>query len=81
LELPGRNDWSVEVGYDGGRKIWSIFMSQLNEAKQLAQELADGLFRLGPDRVAALSVHVSKDLIAELEQKAKKLVAQLEAAE
>lgn len=56
-------------------------MSQSNEIKQTAQEIAAGLKRLGPNRVAALSVHVTKDLIAELEQKANKLVAQLEAAD
>ncbi len=56
-------------------------MSQVADAKQTAQELAEGLKRLGPDRVVALSVHKSKDLIKDLEEKAKKLVAQLESAE
>ena len=56
-------------------------MSQMADIKQTASELADGLKKLGPDRVVALSVHKSKDLIAELEEKAKKLVAQLESAE
>lgn len=55
-------------------------MSQSNEIKQTAQEIVDGLFRLGPDRVVALSVHKSKDLIKELEGKAKALVEQLESA-
>ena len=54
-------------------------MSQ-NEMKETAQEIADGLKRLGPNRVVALSVHVSKDLIEELEVKANKLVALLESA-
>jgi aminoglycoside N3'-acetyltransferase len=54
-------------------------MSQ-NQMKETAQEIADGLKRLGPNRVAALSVHVSKDLIEELEVKANKLVALLESA-
>ena len=52
-------------------------MSQ-NQMKETAQEIADGLKRLGPNRVVALSVHVSKDLIEELEVKANKLVALLE---
>ncbi len=54
-------------------------MSQ-NEIKETAQEIADGLKRLGPNRVVALSVHVSKDLIEELEIKANKLVSLLESA-
>lgn len=55
-------------------------MSQNNEIKQTAQELAAGLRKLGPDRVVALSVHKTKALIAELEAKAKQLVEQLESA-
>ena len=54
-------------------------MSQ-NQMKETAQEIADGLKRLGPNRVVALSVDVSKDLIEELEVKANKLVALLESA-
>ena len=50
-----------------------------NDAKQTAKELADGLKRLGPDRVVALSVHKTKELIEELEEKAKRLVEQLDA--
>ena len=49
-------------------------MSQSNEVKEIAQELAEGLRRLGPNRVAALSVHKSRELIEELEAKANKLV-------
>ncbi len=56
-------------------------MSQVDEMKQNAQDIANGLKRLGPNRVVALSVHVSKDLIAELEEKANKLVQQLESVE
>jgi hypothetical protein len=56
-------------------------MSQMTEAKELAKDIAIGLRKLGPDRVVALSVHVSKGLIADLEEKAKKLVAQLESAD
>ena len=51
-----------------------------NEAKQTAQEIADGLKLLGPNRVVALSVHKSKELVTELEINANKLVEQLESA-
>ena len=54
-------------------------MSQLNDIKQNAQDIASGLKKLGPNRVVALSVHVTKDLLADLEEKANQLVAQLEA--
>ena len=54
-------------------------MSQ-NEMKETAQEIEEGLKRLGPNRVVALSVHMSKELIEELEVKANKLVALLESA-
>ncbi len=50
------------------------------DVKQTAKELADGLRRLGPNRVVALSVHKSKELIEELEQKAIRLAEQLEAS-
>ncbi len=53
-------------------------MSQIDDIKTGAAEIAAGLRKLGPDRVVALSVHVTKELLAELEQKAKKLVQQLE---
>ena len=56
-------------------------MSQMNEIKQTAQEISDGLRRLGPNRVVALSVHKSKELIEELEDKADKLVTLLESAD
>lgn len=56
-------------------------MGRLDEIKQNAQEIADGLRKLGPDRVVALSVHVTKELIAELEEKANELVARLDALE
>ena len=49
-----------------------------NEAKQTAKEIADGLRLLGPNRVVALSVHKTKELIEELETKANKLVEQME---
>ena len=53
-------------------------MSQVDDAKATAEELVSGLKRLGPDRVVALSVHKSKELIADLEAKAKLLVSQLD---
>lgn len=56
-------------------------MSQMSEIKQLAEELNVGLKKLGPDRVVALSVHKTKALIAELEEKSKQLVKHLESAE
>ncbi len=60
--------------------IAEVFMSQNNEIKQTAQELAAGLRKLGPNRVVALSVHKTKALIEELEAKANQLVEQLESA-
>jgi len=51
-----------------------------DEAKQTAKEIADGLRLLGPNRVVALSVHKTKELIGELELKAKQLIHQLEEA-
>ena len=53
-------------------------MSQISDIKNGAAEIADGLRRLGADRVVALSVHATKDLVAELEVKAKELLEQLE---
>ena len=55
-------------------------MSQIDEAKTLAADIAKGLKRLGPDRAMALSVHKTKELVVELEEKAKKLVETLESA-
>ncbi len=54
-------------------------MSQMDDIKSNVNDIVDGLRKLGPDRVVALSVHVSKDLIVELHQKATRLVDQLEA--
>lgn len=55
-------------------------MSQLNEAKATAEEIKNGLARLGEGRTVALSVHKSKELIAQLEEKTAKLISQLESA-
>jgi len=53
-------------------------MSQMDDMKSNANDIVDGLWKRGPDRVVALSVHLSKDLIVELHQKATQLVEQLE---
>ncbi|MFT7684912.1 MAG: hypothetical protein ACI9FB_000253 [Candidatus Azotimanducaceae bacterium] len=55
-------------------------MSQENDIKVNAEELYKGLRKLGPNRRIALSVHKTKELLAELEEKAAKLVEQLAAA-
>ncbi len=54
-------------------------MSQLDDIKANAADIAAGIKKLGPNRVVALSVHVTKELAAELEKKANKLVEQLDA--
>lgn len=53
-------------------------MSQMDDIKSNANDIVDGLRKLGPDRVVALSVHATKELIVELNQKANQLVEQLE---
>ncbi len=55
-------------------------MSQLTEATATAKSIQNGLARLGEKRTVALSVHKSKELIADLEVQIAKLVEQLEAA-
>ena len=52
-------------------------MGNWNEIKQIAEDLASGLRKLGPNRAVALSVHATKELIAELEAKADQLVDEL----
>ena len=47
------------------------------ELTQLAVDIQQGLQRLGPDRVVALSVHKTKELIAELDAKATRLASEL----
>ena len=56
-------------------------MSQIDEIKSNVADIADGLHKLGPDRVVALSVHKSKELIADLERLAKQLVEQVKSLE
>lgn len=55
-------------------------MSQLAEATETAKSIQNGLARLGEGRTVALSVHKSKELIADLEGQIAKLVEQLESA-
>ena len=55
-------------------------MSQQDDMKSNALALQSGLKKLGAERVVALSVHKSKELIAELEVTAAKLVEQLAAS-
>ena len=55
-------------------------MGNSNEIKQIAEDLASGLRKLGPNRAVALSVHVTKEIIAELEAKANQLVDELESS-
>ena len=55
-------------------------MGNSNEIKQIAEDLASGLRKLGPNRAVALSVHVTKELIAELEAKANQLLDELESS-
>ena len=47
------------------------------ELTQLAVDIQQGLQRLGPERVVALSVHKTKELIAELDAKATLLASEL----
>ena len=51
------------------------------ELAQLAIDIRQGLKRLGPDRVVALSVHKTKELIAELDEKANLLASELSSLE
>lgn len=53
-------------------------MANIDEAKQAAQAIAQGLKQLGPERKVALSTHKTKELIVALEKKAAQLVAALE---
>ena len=53
-------------------------MSQQDDIKANAMEIRKGLKKLGADRVVALSVHKTKELIAELEAKTEDLLQQLD---
>jgi len=53
-------------------------MSQKDDMKAIAEEVQTGLKKLGGNRVVALSVHKTKELIAELEAKVVKLNQQID---
>lgn len=53
-------------------------MSQLDDIKAEAQAIQAGLKRLGANRVVALSVHVHKEVVADLEARTARLVAALD---
>ena len=48
------------------------------EANENALAIQKGLHSIGADRSVALSVHVTKDLIADMEERIAKLIQQLE---
>ena len=56
-------------------------MSQISEAKASVEEILNGLRRLGPNRVVALSTHKTNELIAEIEAQAENVAKQLDAME
>ena len=56
-------------------------MSQVSEMKDNATAIRDGLQKIGKNRTVALSVHVTKELIEELEERAEKLVEQINSLE
>lgn len=53
-------------------------MTQISDIKANAEDIQKELRKLGANRTVALSVHKSKELIAELEEKVEKLVQQLD---
>ena len=55
-------------------------MSKNDEIKSHAEALQRGLKKLGADRVVALSVHKSKELVAELEETAAQLLQKIDDA-
>ena len=60
------------------RKFQEPDMSQKDDIKASAEDLQTGLKKLGGSRVVALSVHKTKELIAELEAKTAKLLQQID---
>lgn len=56
-------------------------MSQISELKTSVEEILNGLRRLGPNRVVALSTHKTKELIAEIEARAENVAKQLDTME
>ena len=50
----------------------------LSELKENAQAIKFGLFRMGKDRVAAMSTHVHKEVVDDLELRISKMLADIE---
>ena len=55
-------------------------MSQLDEAKATAKQLQNGLARLGEGRTVALSVHKTKELVAQMEEQIAQIITHLDSA-
>lgn len=53
-------------------------MSQKDDMKAIAEDVRTGLKKLGGRRVVALSVHKTKELVADLEAKMAKLAQQID---
>ena len=53
-------------------------MSQKDDMKAIAEDIQAGLKMLGDRRVVALSVHKTKELVAELETKIATLAQQID---
>jgi hypothetical protein len=60
------------------RKFQELDMSQKDDMKAIAEDVQTGLKKLGSNRVVALSVHKTKELIADLETKMVKLAQQID---
>ena len=56
-------------------------MAQLEDIKAEARAIQEGLKRMGANRVVALSVHVHKEVVADLEERVAKLVTALDSME
>jgi hypothetical protein len=60
------------------RKFQELGMSQKDDMKAIAEDVRTGLKKLGGRRVVALSVHKTKELVADLEAKMAKLAQQID---
>jgi hypothetical protein len=60
------------------RKFQELDMSQKDDMKAIAEDVQTGLKKLGDRRVVALSVHKTKELVADLEAKMVKLAQQID---
>lgn len=52
--------------------------TKLEQARENALAIQKGLHSIGANRTVALSVHVTKATIAEMEERIEKLIAQLD---